>query len=191
MTINQSFGFNLSILSFDLPINLVKETDDIIVSITTLPEHYKKAVVVPAKKMKNPYINFGFNVKIPSEYIPKDFVSACTEKVLLVFRKKSFFHNNPIVAFTAISVKDFPKNVNEPIQSKKINLYKEIQKVDTDSKNNNNSMSFNKKIVGYVNVKMALNDPFQLGKFEDDQMLDIKDNESFKFRSGRFGFTKL
>lgn len=198
MTTNQSFGLSLSILSFDLPPNLVKNSDDIRVSITTIPEQNKQAFIIPAKKMKNPYLNFKFNVKIPSEYIPKDFVSIGTEKILIIFRKKSFFYADPIIAFTVISVNEFPKNLAEPIKTQTIDIFKHVQK-ESNSKNNNISSDFglsentknNKKIVGNMKIKMTLTDPIQLDHFDNDQFLDIKENESLKIGPNKFGFQKL
>lgn len=198
MTTNQSFGLSLSVLSFDLPPNLVKNSDDIRVSITTIPEQNKQAFIIPAKKMKNPYLNFKFNVKIPSEYIPKDFVSTGTEKILITFRKKSFFYADPIIAFTIISVNELPKNFTDPIITKTIDIFKHVQK-ESNSKNNNISSDFalnentknNKKRVGNMKIKMTLTDPIQLDCFDNDQFVDIKENETLKYTQNKFGFQKL
>lgn len=200
MTINHSFGLNLSILSFDLPVNLVKESDDIRVSITTLPEKNKQAFTVPARKMKNPYLNFSFNVMIPSENIPKDFISTGTEKVIIIFRKKSFFQSDPIIAYTSIFVNEFPKKISEPIQMKTVAIYKSTQKEEMISKNNNYNSNYKQntdsnkngtRICGKMNIKMTLTDPFKLEKFDDDQLLDIDSNSSFQFGKCSFGFKKL
>ena len=197
MSNSQTFGMKLSILSFDLPINLVKESDDIRVSITTMPEQHKQAFIIPAKKMKNPYLNYKFNIKLPSEYLPKDFITTGTEKILVIFRKKSYFNSDPIIAFASIPVKEFPKDLSNPIQMKTINLYKNSTCNCNNSKNNNKTEEKNEpKIVGKMNIQMTLRKQYQLKEIEsDEQFLDFNDNsiKESKFTLGRkfFGFQKL
>lgn len=204
-TINSSFGLNLSLLSFELPKNLVKDSDDIRVSITTLPDENKQAFTISARKIKDPHLTFGVNVTIPQETIPDGFVSDATEKIIIVFRKKSFFYNDPIIAASLIQAKDFPKNLSVPATIKTFDIYEPSRHNEKDKKNSiydgNRSKKNNRAIIGRMQVQMSLTDPFHLQELDNDEMFDL-DGHSVahhsQFKNGNdtlgdnfFGFRKL
>lgn len=212
MSLNYTFGLNLSVLSFSLPRNLIKESDDVRVSITTYPEDFKQAFVISARKMKDSHITFGVNITVPQEDLPSDFITTKTEKILIVFRKKIFFYSDPIIALTIINAKEFPKNLSQPAQSKTFNLYEPIFSNDRNGNNKNNYQGLcdlpestykknKQRIVGCVHVQMSLTDPFHLKDFSDDQMYAIKNdktngehnytNDLFKIGVNHFRFRVL
>lgn len=182
---NCSFGLNLRLLSFELPHNLVKYSDTVRVSITTIPEENKQAFTISARKMKDSNLIFGVNVSIPQENLPKDFVSTSTEEIIFVFRKKTFFGGDPIIASTVINAKELPKNLSEPAIIKTFNIYEPRLK-DQDEKHNDYSKSClvynkprnnsNRRIVGRMQVQMSLTDPFHLKDLNDDMMFDLDNN---------------
>lgn len=186
---NSLFGLNLHLLSFRLHPSLYKESDDIRISITTMPEENKQAFIFSARKNKDFDMKFGVNVTIPQEKIPEGFISTSTEKIIVVFRRKSYFQGDPIIASTVISAKDFPKNLSEPEVSMRYNLYempKDHVNNDHNKKNNNNKRSSKKNerdIIGQIDVKMSLTDPFRDYSLEDD-LFDLNNN-SLTVDSGR------
>lgn len=120
-------GLHLIIKQFQLSKEIFKRGDDIRVSITTIPEQKKEATVIPSRQMGYANIDFCVNITIPDPELAKDFVCDCTEKIIVVFRRKSFFLGDPIIASTIISAKDFPKQiVNGEKVAKQISIYEPI-----------------------------------------------------------------
>lgn len=204
MSINTSFGLNLGVLSFDLAKKLIKDSDEVRVSITTLPEENKQAFTIPARKMKDSNLSFLVNVNIPRSDIPDDFVSAGTETIIIVIRKKSFFYNDPIIASTFIPVKDFPKNLSQPAITKTINIYEpklKTEKNKSNSKYNNSMLNKDQQILGKMDIKMSLTDPCHLTEFDNTQMNDLTNNSIFddseltyddiRYKDRYFGFHML
>lgn len=171
MSIKTTFGLNLHISSFDLPRNILKETDEVRVSITTIPDENKQAYVIPARKMKDSDITFHFNVNIARNDIPKEYITMQTEKIIVVFRKKSFF-SDPIIASTIIPIKELPKDVSQTPEQKVINIYVPLNKCEND-KVNRNDHSKNRKIIGRMNVQMNLTEPCHLKDFNLNNMNDL------------------
>lgn len=79
-------------------------------------------------------MKFSVNVTIPQLEIPEGFVSTATEKIIIVFRKKSYFHGDPIIAASVIFAKDLPKNLSEPAQIKLFNIYEPNQNNENNKK---------------------------------------------------------
>lgn len=110
---------NIYVLSFTLPEYVIKPNDDVRVSITTLPEQVKQNFTIPAREMLHP--RHAFQAGITQN----------TQKIIFVFRKKSFLDGDPIIASTTLNAKDFPKIIlrpNEidecPVQT--LNIYEPI-----------------------------------------------------------------
>lgn len=195
------FGLNLSILSFDLPINLIKETDNVIVTIITLPKESIQEFTIPARKMKNPYLNYNFNVKIAANNLPKEILSVETESISIIFRKKCFFHSDQVIAFTKIQSMQFPRNIFEQIQLRKIDIFKIINNDKSFCNNDILNLNFdeisNFKVTGQMNINISLTKPFQLNEFDNQKLDDLNDNsfngksilgpKSFRFKK----FSKL
>lgn len=203
-SINSSFDLNLHILSFELPHNLFKDSDDIRVSITSFPDENKQAFTISARKIKDFQMKFSVNVTIPQLEIPEGFVSTATEKIIIVFRKKSYFHGDPIIAASVIFAKDLPKNLSEPAQIKLFNIYEPNHNNENNKKNNRFQDSYKKndrKIIGKMQVQMSLTDPFHLKSFGNDDLLDLDNNnltidsenvsEKSAFSNNLFKFAKL
>lgn len=203
-SINSSFGLNLHLLSFELPHNLFKDSDDIRVSIISFPDESKQAFTISARKIKDFQMKFGVNVTIPQLEIPEGFVSTATEKIIIIFRKKSYFHGDPIIAASVIFAKDLPKNLSEPAQIKLFNIYEPNHNNENNKKNNRFQDSYKKndrKIIGKMQVQMSLTDPFHLKSFGNDDLLDLDNNnltidsenvsEKSAFCNNLFKFAKL
>ena len=191
-------------MSFELPHNLFKDSDDIRVSITSFPDENKQAFTISARKIKDFQMKFSVNVTIPQLEIPEGFVSTATEKIIIVFRKKSFFHGDPIIAASVIFAKDLPKNLSEPAQIKLFNIYEPNHNNENNKKNNRFQDSYKKndcKIIGKMQVQMSLTDPFHLKSFGNDDLLDLDNNnltidsenvsEKSAFSNNLFKFAKL
>ena len=74
---------NIHLLSFKLPKDVVKDKEEIRVSITTIPEENKEHFSIEGKKMYN--ANHVFSLNITNN----------TRKIIMVFRKKTIF-DDPI-----------------------------------------------------------------------------------------------
>lgn len=109
------YGLNIHFQSFKLNPALVQKNDKIRVSITTVPELNKDAFVVDYKMMD--HVHHFFTVNITEE----------TKKIIFVFRKKSFFHNDPIIASTIIHSDAFPKeNDSNNLEVKTVNILEPV-----------------------------------------------------------------
>ena len=179
MSLSTSFGLNLHILSFQLPSNLIKDNDDLKISITTIPEENKQVITTPVRKIKDSGITFGVNINIPKEIIPNDFITLKTEKIVVIFRRKSFFYNDPIIASSVIHFKDLPKNRSIQEQNKTINIYDPISKMEVNSMNimyQNANSKKQKNVIGKMEIQMTLTDPFHLNEFKEEEMFDLTNN---------------
>lgn len=215
MSINHTFGLNLRVLSFNLPREIVKESDDIRVSITTIPEENKQAFVISARKMKDSNLTFGVNINIPQEELPEDFITTGTEKIIVVFRKKSFFNSDPIIASTTIESKEFPRNLSEAAQTKIIRIFEPATKNNRNNKTQYSGLCeipqtsnkiINRRVIGTLQIQMSLTDPFHLHEFKtnninNDELYDISNdttgnkhnytNDLFKIGQNHFRFRVL
>lgn len=136
-------ALNIQMQSIHLSNAIISENDKVRISITTLPDGQKQAQTMEVKEMsiKQPSFKIEMNEK--------------TEKVIIVFRKVSFFE--PIIASTVIrsdQIKVFKELCNN--EHKKISIFEPIQ-----NKNNNNKVNKeNRKIVGSMEVDFTLYEVF-------------------------------
>ena len=184
----RTFGLRMHLISFDLPRSIAKESDTIRVSITTIPEENKQHFTVQGRHMRNANLNFLVNVKLPTVEIPDDYVFTGTEKIIVVFRKKSTFWGLPIIASTFINAKDFPKNLTDPIQVQTFNIYEPVQR---ENKNNYEDHAFignyqsphqahkiERRIIGRMQVELSLTDSIPLKDINEDDMYTVRKTTS-------------
>lgn len=161
-------GLNIHLVAFNLPKNVIKDHEEIRVSITTLPEEKKQHFKLQAKKMKNS--NHVFSINITNQ----------TKKVIMVFRKKSLLYNDPIIASTIIHQTDFPtlppgmSSFNcDPISTdiKNLEIYYPLQKQIREMRKHTHDQKFpaqpadktakiNRKIIGNMQVQMSFTTPY-------------------------------
>lgn len=162
-------GLNIHLVAFKLPKNVIKDHEEIRVSITSLPEEKKQHFHLQAKKMKNS--NHVFSINITNQ----------TQKIIMVFRKKSFIYNDPIIASTIIHQCDFPKlppglhSFNcDPISTEieTLDIYYPLQKQIREMREHGNnegkfpaqstdkSAKINRKILGSMQVQMSFTTPY-------------------------------
>ena len=101
---------NIHLHSFQLGKDIIQPNDKVRVSITTIPEKNKQAFIIEAKKIDN--VHHVFSVNITDQ----------TKKVFFVFRKKSYFQGDPIIASVMIDFKDLP-NLLDNSQGTKARFY--------------------------------------------------------------------
>ncbi|KAK8898372.1 hypothetical protein M9Y10_000657 [Tritrichomonas musculus] len=200
MSINTLFGLNLRVLSFELPRSLIKDNDQVRVSVTTIPEENKQAFTISARQMKDSRITFCVNVNIQRDDIPNDLVFTTTEKIIVVFRKKSLFAHDPIIASTSIHVKDLPKNLSQPAEIKMVNIYEPKKQLEKKNNYQKEITEKDRKVIGRMQVEMSLTEPVHLKEFKEDQMFDLtNDNncdvevafDGTTIKDRYFGFKKL
>ena len=152
-TQNQMFqhGLNIHLIAFFLPKDIIKEKEQIRVSITTMPDETKQHFSIKGKLMD--YTNHLFSLNITNQ----------TEKIIIVFRKKTLLKENPIIASTTINLKDFKEMPNEQIKEgiietdvKSFNLYYPLQKQIREEHQQN----VKRTIIGNMKIKLSFTTPF-------------------------------
>lgn len=145
----EMLSLNIQLQSVNLSKDIIGELDAVRISITTLPDNQKQAqrVEVSELRTKQPTFKILMNDK--------------TERIIVVFRKKSIFGNDPIIASTVIKVSDI-HIFNELINSEhqKIMIYEPVQ--NNNNKNNNKTINNkNRKILGTMEVEFSLQEEFK------------------------------
>lgn len=175
-------GLNIHLISFALPKNVVKEKEGIRVSITTMPEENKQHYHLHGKKMY--CTNHVFSLNITNK----------TKKVIMVFRKKQFFSEDPIIASTIIHSSDFPTLPegmehfdSDPISTevKTLNIYYPLQKqIQEERAKGENTKQMVRKILGQMQVQLSFTAPYTTITKE-------KNNSKVKKDNNKIGGTKL
>lgn len=129
----------IDLQSFQFTNGLIQANDTVRVSITTLPENRKQALIIDAKKLKNFHHFFSINI------------SYQTEKILFVIRKKNIVQNSPIIASTVIYSNQIPMSNDDQNNKevKNINLYEPVQSLNKKSNKK-------RKILGLMQVQFSL-----------------------------------
>ena len=161
-TMNE-IGLNIHLLTFKLPNNLVHDADAIRVSITTMPEERKQHFQIKGKKMY--CSNHVFSLNITNK----------TDRIIMVFRKKSFINSDPIIASTIIYLKDFIQLPIENITSgtkstdvKILYIFYPLQKQMSEEAtekgqsflSESEKKAMKRKILGQMEVQLSLTTPY-------------------------------
>lgn len=139
------YGLNIHLHSIYLNNDIINQNDKVRVSITTIPEENKDAFVIDAKNMNSVHHFFTINI------------NSYTEKIIFVFRKKSFIQNDPIIASTIIHANEFPKSKDDPSNSqiRQIYIYEPLSKIHCEK---DHSKGSNRKIVGEMEIQLSAED---------------------------------
>lgn len=142
-----SLKIHLNTIKFNR--NLIGPNDKIRVSVTTIPEDHKAAVVIDAKQMDD--IHSSFAVDITDK----------TKKIIFVIRKKSFFQNDPIIASTIIHSSDLPvPNDSRNTGIKSICLFEPLQNKDSSSLANMHYSKDHRRIFGHMDILFTVESSF-------------------------------
>lgn len=181
-----TIGLKIDLLSFSLPKRIVKDKDEIRVSITTVPDGNKQNFSMQMNDIG--YIDHVFEVNITN----------LTKKIIVVFRKKTLFSKNAIIASTIIHYGDFPKLPQNydivDLHSTKtdikiLNIYEPYQQ-PRKTKHEKHSEFFdeqlqyaeapddrkNRKIIGEMQVQFSLTNPFTKVKAAERKKGNTKRN---------------
>lgn len=187
-------GLNIHLVSFDLPKRVIRDNEEIRVSITTMPEERKQHFHMHAKKMHKS--NHVFSINITNQ----------TKKVIMVFRRKSFLYNDPIIASTIIHASDFPKLppgmtsftcgvINTDVKTLQIfyPLQKQMQEMREERAHNGQvnpneidqaNHKINRKVLGQMQIQMSFTTPYPDLDNDSQKMNSIKiGGSSHKFHS--------
>ena len=150
-------GLVIDFISFDLPEQLVRDNDEVRVSVTTIPDDFKQTFVIHANDMSNIQQLLTLNI------------SSITTKLNIVFRRKSLFENDPIIASAAIDADSFPKHKIDmeslkdsrlkEIAMLKFDIYEPIQGLN-GSLRNTGLAEVQRAVIGHLNVKLFSTDAF-------------------------------
>lgn len=157
---NYQIGLNIHLLSFTLPPNLIKDREEVRVSITTMPELNKQHFYIHGKKMNCSNHVFAINI------------TNATKHIVMVFRKKVLLSENPIIASKTIHVQDFQNFPTEPITSgtvssdvKVLNIYYPLQQQKQEARDNRDNNGIHekhikRKILGQMQVQLSFTTPY-------------------------------
>lgn len=137
---------NLKLHSINLPPSIISPNDTLRVSITTIPDKQKEAKTIQVKNLNIETVSFKIKFN--------DII----ENIIVVFRKKSFFSDGPIIASTCIKTKDIKENCNE--FNKKINLYEPYQKVSEKE-----NVKKTRKIIGSMETNFSVKEEFAIKSY--------------------------
>ncbi|KAK8865128.1 hypothetical protein M9Y10_010662 [Tritrichomonas musculus] len=137
------YGLNIHLLSFRLNKNIVQGNDKVRLSVTTMPEKNKDAIILDAKELTKAH--HFFTVDITDK----------TEKIIFVLRKKTTFQGDPIIASTVVDSNQFPSmstTNNTEVQTFKIY---EPRSKEQDKFN----MNQNRKVYGQMQIQFGITHP--------------------------------
>ena len=148
-------GLNIHLLSFTIARDLIKDNENVRVSITTFPEGVKQHFRMHAKNMG--HTNHVFTLNITNQ----------TKMILIVFRKKSFMFNDPIIACTTIHSNQLikiPQNFDTSAETicsdvKILNIYEPILRQNAEGTNNNIKQR-DRKVNGQIQVQFSITAPY-------------------------------
>lgn len=169
-------GLNIHVVSFSLPKQIIKEKDQIRVSITTIPDGCKQKFLIKSKLME--YANHLFSLNISEK----------TKKIVMVFRKKTLM-DKQMIASTVINLNDFKEMPKEQITNgmintevRTINLYYPIQKQQKEE----HQKKVERVIIGSMKVILSFRQPFSSIDKEN-----IKNNNNNKCQKKRKNSKKV
>ena len=144
-------GMIIHLLSFNLPKNIIDKEEEVRVSITTLPDEKKEHFTIEGKKMYN--ANHVFTLNVTNQ----------TKTVVMVFRKKTFLQENPIIASAKLSLNNFKNVPKEQITNgvitsdiQTLNIYYPLQK----QMNEEHSKNIKRKVLGEMQVQLSFTVPY-------------------------------
>lgn len=166
---NFQIGLHLSLLAITVPKSVIRDSDDIRISITTMPDEVKENFSIKGKKVHESSHIFSLNI------------TNITDKIVIVFRKKTFLKDNPIIASTTINLKEFPEFPKEMINEgtikssiKTVNVYYPLQKqMKEEKQKGEQNEHFQRKILGEIRIQMAFSAPLVLSKEKKSKKLII------------------
>lgn len=142
--------------SIHLNQDVIGSNDKIRVSITTVPEENKQAFVIEAKKVDN--MHHFFTVNITDQ----------TKKIIIVFRKKSFILNDPIIASTILHSDQFPnfQDKSKNTEIKLIDIYDPLQHSHQEKSIYSNNQRRN---LGRMEIQLSLEEAFPVNNNQNSQ----------------------
>lgn len=183
-------GLSICVEKFSITNDILKDNDNIHVSITLLPEQIRHNFTVQSKVLASTNHIFSLNI------------TRQTKKIVMIFRKSGFFSNDQIFASTVINSCDFPKisqNFNQinsiPVETdtKTINIYSPITQQNNENyegqedqySESQYSESMVKKIIGNMQVKLTFTAPY-IETVQDDIKRNDTDNFNKSFKTKTF-----
>lgn len=138
-------GIKLHLHSISLPSDLFKPTDEVRISITSMPERNKQYYFIQGKKLDS--FDHIFKLNITNK----------TEEIIIVLRKKDFIENDPIVASTVIHSEDFPEipqNIDQLGWERKSTDIKTIDILEP--RHRHDSVDKDRKTIGQLKAQMKI-----------------------------------
>lgn len=131
--------------------SVVNPEDTIRVSITTLPDSQKEAFTFDIKDIQT--VQPSFTIKFNKN----------TKKIIIVFRKKSFFSNGQIFASTCIKTDDI--KLYSEISNDCHNIIDLFEPIQHSSENENLEIKKLRRIVGNMEIFFSLKEYFPVKNY--------------------------
>lgn len=166
----KEYGLNVHLLSFNISQDLIKGSE-IIVNVSTRPEHFKDTISIPVEYCNNVNHIFRFNVKVPCEQTSKK-INGQTDAILFSFRLKSKFGIKKRIAIASLHQKEFPIISNQNNEIKNINIYKttkdqineyyeDLYNGKTDKYEITENFTLKRISVGKIKIQLSLCESFE------------------------------
>lgn len=142
-------GLKIHIFSFSFIKNMIKEIDEIRMSITSKPDKRKKYFYFNGKQFLNNDLICSLNITNESN------------EIYIVFRKKNFIEGHPIIGSAIISSNDLPKipqNINQLSIDKKETDIKTIS-ILKSFEPHNKDFNTKKNTIGEMKVQISVIPP--------------------------------
>lgn len=142
-------GLKIHIFSFSFNKNLIKEIDDIRMSITTKPDKRKQYFYFNGKQFLNNDLVCTLNITNEAN------------EIYIVIRKKNFIEGHPIIGSTIINSNNLPKipqSINQlSIDKKETDII--TLKILNSFEPHNNDFYSNRNIIGEMKVQISVIPP--------------------------------
>lgn len=199
----KEYGLNVELIGFNLPVNLIKG-DEIIVTASTRPEHYKTSCSVNINDIMEANRTLSLNIQIPIEQVNQ--INKGTELILFSFKVKGKHQSAHKIAIARITPEDFTniQNTTDQIKVIKISKSSEAQKKEfykakekgfIDNYQVSEHNTIHRDIVGEMKVKLVLCEPYANIKqnvLKEKNQIELKPSKNKKEKSSNdFEFKEL
>lgn len=176
----------IHLFSFSLPQSILKDNEDVRISITSIPDENKQNFTI--KKGNDHRANLVFSLKITEK----------TKKFIIVFRKNSIL-SNAIIASSSFHLDDFKNVPNEQITNnviftdiEQINLFYPLQKQKKEENIEHND-EITRRIIGHMEIQLFFSSPYLNQKQIIESKEEKKNNllQKKKKHEKKKGYEKL
>ena len=150
----------INLLSFTIPPSVILETDQLRVKAKTFPDGNKQKFDIKAKKMSN--CNLIFTLNITDQ----------TEKLLFIFRKKTFLSGNQTIGTSEINISELMGSSpdNNSLGTQTLDIYYPVERQLREQQSHGvDRSSIKEKVIGQMKITISLSESFATDQNNKDQ----------------------